>query len=44
MSFERNPRFTGRESELSTLEELLLLPKEYTSQVAIFGLEGVGKT
>jgi hypothetical protein len=43
MPFERNPRFTGREYELSILKELLLL-KEYTSQVAIFGLGFVGKT
>jgi hypothetical protein len=43
MPFERNPRFTGRTSKLSILEELLL-PKEYTSQVAIFELGGVGKT
>jgi AAA+ ATPase superfamily predicted ATPase len=43
MLFERNPRFTGRESELSRLEELVL-PKGYISQVAIYGLRGVGKT
>src|ERR1700760_4208131 len=43
MPFERNPQFTGRESELSKLEELLL-PKGYTSHVAIYGLGGVGKT
>jgi tetratricopeptide (TPR) repeat protein len=45
MPFERNPRFTGREPELSRLQELLgQESKEYTSRTAIYGLGGVGKT
>jgi CO dehydrogenase nickel-insertion accessory protein CooC1 len=43
MPFERNPRFTGRESELSRLEKLLSHTGR-TTQVAITGLGGVGKT
>jgi hypothetical protein len=43
MPFERNPRFTGRELELSTLQEILH-PKGYTSRVAIYVVGGVGKT
>src|ERR1700761_241675 len=45
MPFERNSNFTGRESELSRLEELLH-PKVHTStsKVAIYGLGGMGKT
>jgi GTPase SAR1 family protein len=43
MLFKRNPRFTGRQSKLSILKNLL----SYTSgtiKVVITGLEGVGKT
>ena len=43
MPFERNPRFTGRESELSRLEQLLFQSGQ-TTKVAITGLGGVGKT
>jgi putative protein kinase ArgK-like GTPase of G3E family len=43
MPFERNPRFTGRESELSRLEKLLSHTGR-TTKVAITGLGGVGKT
>jgi tetratricopeptide (TPR) repeat protein len=43
MPFERNPRFTGRESELSRLESLLAQTGR-TTKVAITGLGGVGKT
>jgi tetratricopeptide (TPR) repeat protein len=43
MPLERNPRFTGRELELSKLEDFIL-PKGYTSRIAIYGLGGVGKT
>jgi tetratricopeptide (TPR) repeat protein len=43
MPFERNPRFTGRESELSRLEKLLFHSGQ-TTKVAITGLGGVGKT
>jgi tetratricopeptide (TPR) repeat protein len=41
--FERNPRFTGRESQLTQLEEKLFT-KDYTTKIAITGLGGVGKT
>jgi putative protein kinase ArgK-like GTPase of G3E family len=43
MPFERNPRFTGRESELSKIEELLSCTGR-TVRVAIAGLGGMGKT
>ena len=43
MPFERNPRFTGRESELFRLEKLLSHAGR-TTKVAITGLGGVGKT
>ena len=43
MPFERNPRFTGRESELFKLEKLLSHTGR-TTKVAITGLGGVGKT
>ena len=43
MPFERNPRFTGRESELSRLEKLLSHTGR-TIKVVITGLGGVGKT
>jgi tetratricopeptide (TPR) repeat protein len=41
--FERNPHFTGRESQLEQLEEMLFA-EEYTPKIAISGLGGVGKT
>ncbi|OCL11362.1 HET-domain-containing protein [Glonium stellatum] len=41
--FERNPRFTGREPELTRLEEMLS-SKHCTAKLAIAGLGGVGKT
>ena len=41
--FERNPRFTGRESQLAELEGKLFA-KDHTSKIAITGLGGVGKT
>jgi putative protein kinase ArgK-like GTPase of G3E family len=43
MPVDRNPRFTGHESELSTLESLLFSPGR-SNKAAITGLEGVGKT
>jgi putative protein kinase ArgK-like GTPase of G3E family len=41
--FERNPYFTGRESQLAQLEEKLFA-KDQTAKMAITGLGGVGKT
>ncbi|KAF1811768.1 HET-domain-containing protein [Eremomyces bilateralis CBS 781.70] len=41
--FERNLRFTGRESELSRIEKLLFQHGQ-TVKIAITGLGGVGKT
>jgi hypothetical protein len=41
--FERNVRFTGRESTLASLEEKLFI-SEQTMKVAIIGLGGIGKT
>jgi len=41
--FERNPHFTGRDSELAQLEEKLFT-KGHTTKVAITGLGGIGKT
>ncbi|KAF7507643.1 hypothetical protein GJ744_010196 [Endocarpon pusillum] len=41
--FEKNPRFTGRESQLAQLEEMLFAT-DRTTKVAIMGLGGVGKT
>ncbi|OBT80379.1 hypothetical protein VF21_00911 [Pseudogymnoascus sp. 05NY08] len=41
--FEKNDRFTGRESELTQLEEVLFAEDQAT-KVAVFGLGGVGKT
>ncbi|KFZ19943.1 hypothetical protein V501_00395 [Pseudogymnoascus sp. VKM F-4519 (FW-2642)] len=41
--FEKNPRFTGRESELTQLEKMLFA-EDQTTKVAVFGLGGVGKT
>jgi tetratricopeptide (TPR) repeat protein len=43
MPFERNLRFTGRESELSKVETLLFQDGQNT-KVAVTGLGGVGKT
>ncbi|KAF1810813.1 HET-domain-containing protein [Eremomyces bilateralis CBS 781.70] len=43
MPFERNLRFTGRESELSRIEKLLFR-HDQTVKIAITGLGGVGKT
>ncbi|GIJ91451.1 hypothetical protein Asppvi_010416 [Aspergillus pseudoviridinutans] len=41
--FERNPLFTGRESQLSELEGKLFT-MDHTAKIAITGLGGVGKT
>jgi tetratricopeptide (TPR) repeat protein len=41
--FERNPRFTGRESQLAELEGMLFTG-DRTAKIAITGLGGVGKT
>ena len=41
--FERNPRFTGRNLNLTQLVEKLFA-KDYTSKIAITGLGRVGKT
>jgi tetratricopeptide (TPR) repeat protein len=41
--FERNPRFTGRESLLTQLEQNLFA-KHHTMRIAVTGLGGVGKT
>jgi tetratricopeptide (TPR) repeat protein len=41
--FERNPRFTGRETLLAQLEDKLFA-KDHTTRIAIAGLGGVGKT
>ena len=41
--FERNARFTGRESQLAQLEAKLFT-KDSTTKIAVTGLGGVGKT
>jgi tetratricopeptide (TPR) repeat protein len=41
--FDQNERFTGRKSELDELEKMLFTGAR-TTQVAVFGLGGVGKT
>jgi len=41
--FERNPRFTGRESQLAQVKEKLFA-KDHTAKIAITGLGGMGKT
>ena len=41
--FDRNPRFTGREPQLTKLEEKLVIGDQ-TTKIAITGLGGVGKT
>ncbi|KAL2062087.1 hypothetical protein VTL71DRAFT_6353 [Oculimacula yallundae] len=41
--FDRNPHFTGRESQLAKLEERLI-EQGHTTKVAVTGLGGVGKT
>jgi hypothetical protein len=41
--FQRNPNFTGRESQLAQLETKLFA-KDHTAKIAITGLGGVGKT
>ncbi|KAF2186892.1 kinesin light chain [Zopfia rhizophila CBS 207.26] len=41
--FERNPRFIGREPQLTKLEEILFAGDQ-TTKTAITGLGGVGKT
>jgi hypothetical protein len=38
LSFQRNPRFTGRESQLAQLEEKLFT-KDATTRIEITGLE-----
>ena len=43
MTFERNPNFTGRESQLAQLEEKLFRGRQAT-KFAVTGLGGVGKT
>src|SRR5215469_4382388 len=43
MPFERSPLFTGRESELEKLENMLF-QSSHTTKIAIRGLGGVGKT
>lgn len=43
MPFERNHRFTGRETQLAQLEKMLFT-KDRTTRIAITGLGGVGKT
>lgn len=43
MPFERNPNFTGRESQLAQLEETLF-GRGRTTKFAVTGLGGVGKT
>jgi hypothetical protein len=40
--FERNPRFTGRESRLTKLEEINFMGDQ-TTKAAITGLGGLGK-
>jgi tetratricopeptide (TPR) repeat protein len=46
--FERNPCFTGRETQLALLEEKLFAKdaatKDTTTRIAITGLGGIGKT
>ena len=41
--FERNHRFTGRQSQLAQLEAMLFA-EDRTTKIAITGLSGVGKT
>ena len=41
--FERNHRFTGRQSQLTQLEKMLFT-EDRTTKIAITGLGGVGKT
>jgi GTPase SAR1 family protein len=41
--FDQNERFTGRKSQLDELENMLFTGAR-TTQVAVFGLGGVGKT
>jgi len=43
VSSKRNPRFTGRETQLAELKGRLLA-MNHTSKIAIKGLGGVGKT
>lgn len=43
MPFERNHRFTGRESQLAQLQEKIFA-EDRTTKIAIAGLGGVGKT
>ncbi len=43
MPFDRNPNFTGRESQLTQLEGRLFVG-EQTTKVTITGLGGIGKT
>jgi nucleoside phosphorylase/tetratricopeptide (TPR) repeat protein len=44
VQFGRNPRFLGREAELSRLEAMVLGGDRVTQKAAISGLGGVGKT
>ncbi|KIM93182.1 hypothetical protein OIDMADRAFT_138250 [Oidiodendron maius Zn] len=41
--FDRNHCFTGRESQLSQLQDMLFI-KDQTTKIAVTGLGGVGKT
>ncbi|KAF2753659.1 kinesin light chain 3 [Pseudovirgaria hyperparasitica] len=43
MPFERNPHFVGREEEILRLQSLLS-KRSHTSQIAVVGLGGIGKT
>ncbi|KIH94168.1 hypothetical protein SPBR_05564 [Sporothrix brasiliensis 5110] len=42
--FEKNPDFTGRESEFKKLRDALFTKEEQTAKVAVAGLGGIGKT
>jgi hypothetical protein len=44
--YQRNPNFTGRESLLATLRNVLCneVPKQWNHRVALYGLGGAGKT
>jgi len=44
--YQRNPNFTGRESLLATLRNMLCheVPRQWNHRVALYGLGGAGKT